>query len=90
MCFQDFYHDIGRQEMYIRYLHKLCDLHLECDNFTEAAHTLMLYSRLLQVCVGGIAETKDIFGRRDVVYSFRFHPTLILLFLKQTKFYYKF
>ncbi|XP_041370196.1 dedicator of cytokinesis protein 1-like isoform X4 [Gigantopelta aegis] len=44
----DFYHDINRKEMYIRYLHKLCDLHLECDNFTEAAHTLLLYSRLLQ------------------------------------------
>ena len=33
--------------MYIRYLHKLCDLHLECDNYTEAAHTLMLYAKLL-------------------------------------------
>ncbi|PVD30241.1 hypothetical protein C0Q70_09503 [Pomacea canaliculata] len=44
----DFYHDINRQEMYIRYLHKLSDLHLDCDNFTEAAYTLMLYAKLLQ------------------------------------------
>ena len=44
----NFYHNIDRQEMYIRYLHKLADLHLECDNFTEAAHTLMLYVKLLQ------------------------------------------
>ncbi|XP_071089559.1 dedicator of cytokinesis protein 1-like isoform X4 [Haliotis cracherodii] len=44
----DFYHDINRKEMYIRYLHKLCDLHLDCDNFTEAAYTLMLYAKLLQ------------------------------------------
>ncbi|XP_074643938.1 dedicator of cytokinesis protein 1-like [Tubulanus polymorphus] len=44
----NFYHDINRQEMYIRYLHKLCDLHLECDNYTEAAYTLMLYAKLLQ------------------------------------------
>ncbi|XP_055899924.1 dedicator of cytokinesis protein 1-like isoform X3 [Biomphalaria glabrata] len=44
----DFYHEINRQEMYIRYLHKLCDLHLGCDNFTEAAYTLLLYTRLLQ------------------------------------------
>ncbi|XP_013378716.1 LOW QUALITY PROTEIN: dedicator of cytokinesis protein 1-like [Lingula anatina] len=43
----NFYHDINRQEMYIRYLHKLCDLHLECDNYTEAAYTLLLYSMLL-------------------------------------------
>lgn len=46
---QNFYHDIGRQEMYIRYLHKLCDLHLECDNYTEAAYTLMLYVKMLKV-----------------------------------------
>ncbi|CAH1782976.1 unnamed protein product [Owenia fusiformis] len=44
----NFYHDINRQEMYIRYLHKLCDLHLECDNYTEAANTLMLYAKLLK------------------------------------------
>ena len=35
-------------------------------------------------------EWKVIFGRRDVVESFRFHPTLILLVLKQIKFYCKF
>lgn len=34
--------------MYIRYVNKLCDLHLECDNFTEAAYTLQLHSKLLQ------------------------------------------
>ena len=43
----DFYNEIGRQEMYIRYLNKLCDLHLECDNFTEAGYTLQLHARLL-------------------------------------------
>ena len=47
--FQNFYHDIDRQEMYIRYLYKLCDLHLECDNYTEAAYTLMLHVNLLKV-----------------------------------------
>lgn len=44
----NFYQDIGRKEMYIRYLNKLCDLHLECDNFTEAAHTLQLHAQLLR------------------------------------------
>ncbi|XP_021375284.1 dedicator of cytokinesis protein 1-like isoform X4 [Mizuhopecten yessoensis] len=44
----NFYHDIDRQEMYIRYLYKLCDLHIECDNYTEAANTLMLHVNLLQ------------------------------------------
>ncbi|XP_067937845.1 dedicator of cytokinesis protein 1-like [Watersipora subatra] len=44
----NFYKDIERQELYIRYLHKLCDLHLECQNYTEAACTLMLYTKLLR------------------------------------------
>lgn len=33
--------------MYIRYVNKLCDLHLECENYTEAAYTLKLHSNLL-------------------------------------------
>lgn len=43
----NFYHNIDRQEMYIRYLYKLTDLHLECENYTEAAYTLMLHVNLL-------------------------------------------
>ena len=35
--------------MYIRYVHKLKDLHLESDNYTEAAYTVMLYAKLLNV-----------------------------------------
>uniref|UniRef100_A0A669BKK3 Dedicator of cytokinesis 2 n=1 Tax=Oreochromis niloticus TaxID=8128 RepID=A0A669BKK3_ORENI len=30
------------------YLYKLRDLHLECENYTEAAYTLLLHSRLLK------------------------------------------
>jgi hypothetical protein len=44
---QDFYSEINRKEMYIRYVNKLCDLHLECDNYTEASYTLKLHSKLL-------------------------------------------
>lgn len=32
-----------------RYLYKLRDLHLEGENYTEAAYTLLLHSRLLKV-----------------------------------------
>lgn len=32
-----------------RYLYKLCDLHKECDNYTEAAYTLLLHAKLLKV-----------------------------------------
>ena len=35
-------------------------------------------------------ERKYTFGRRYVVESFIFYPTLILLFLKQIEFYYTF
>ncbi|XP_008197863.2 dedicator of cytokinesis protein 1 isoform X2 [Tribolium castaneum] len=43
----DFYAEINRKEMYIRYLNKLYDLHLECDNYTEAAYTIDLHAKLL-------------------------------------------
>ncbi|XP_046628912.1 dedicator of cytokinesis protein 1 isoform X2 [Neodiprion virginianus] len=43
----DFYSEINRKEMYIRYVNKLCELHLDCDNYTEAAYSLKLYSQLL-------------------------------------------
>uniref|UniRef100_A0A9J8AED3 Dedicator of cytokinesis 1 n=1 Tax=Cyprinus carpio carpio TaxID=630221 RepID=A0A9J8AED3_CYPCA len=48
-CFQtNFYKEIEREEMYIRYLYKLCDLHKECDNYTEAGYTLLLHAKLLK------------------------------------------
>ncbi|KAK9296201.1 hypothetical protein QLX08_009705 [Tetragonisca angustula] len=43
----EFYSEINRNEMYIRYVNKLCELHLECDNYTEAAYSLKLHSQLL-------------------------------------------
>uniref|UniRef100_H2TJQ4 Dedicator of cytokinesis 2 n=1 Tax=Takifugu rubripes TaxID=31033 RepID=H2TJQ4_TAKRU len=46
----NFYKDINREAMYIRYLYKLRDLHLEGENYTEAAYTLLLHSRLLKMC----------------------------------------
>lgn len=34
--------------MYIRYVNKLCELHLDCDDFTEAAYALQLHTKLLE------------------------------------------
>ena len=42
---------------------------------------------ILLACNHFDQERKDIFVRRDVVVSFRFHSTLIVIFLKQTEFY---
>ncbi|MGH0116442.1 UNVERIFIED_CONTAM: hypothetical protein FKN15_017092 [Acipenser sinensis] len=44
----NFYKDINREGMYIRYLYKLRDLHLDCENYTEAAYALQLHTRLLK------------------------------------------
>ncbi|XP_004537877.1 dedicator of cytokinesis protein 1 isoform X3 [Ceratitis capitata] len=43
-----FYSLVNRKEMYIRYVYKLCDLHMEFNNYTEAAFTLKLHTELLQ------------------------------------------
>ncbi|GAA6106955.1 dedicator of cytokinesis protein 3 isoform X2 [Tachysurus ichikawai] len=40
--------EINKEEMYIRYIHKLCDMHLQAENYTEAAFSLLLYWELLQ------------------------------------------
>ncbi|XP_059017008.1 dedicator of cytokinesis protein 3 isoform X9 [Mustela lutreola] len=40
--------EINKEEMYIRYIHKLCDMHLQAENYTEVAFTLLLYCELLQ------------------------------------------
>ncbi|KAE8611914.1 hypothetical protein XENTR_v10012636 [Xenopus tropicalis] len=40
--------EINKEEMFIRYIHKLCDLHLQAESYTEAAFTLLLYWELLQ------------------------------------------
>ncbi|CAD7083698.1 unnamed protein product [Hermetia illucens] len=42
-----FYDSVNRKEMYIRYVYKLFDLHMEFDNYIEAAFTLKLHSDLL-------------------------------------------
>uniref|UniRef100_A0A8C7GIT0 Dedicator of cytokinesis 3 n=1 Tax=Oncorhynchus kisutch TaxID=8019 RepID=A0A8C7GIT0_ONCKI len=39
--------EMNKEEMYIRYIHKLCDLHLQAEDYTESAFTLLLYWELL-------------------------------------------
>uniref|UniRef100_A0AAY4EDR1 Dedicator of cytokinesis 5 n=1 Tax=Denticeps clupeoides TaxID=299321 RepID=A0AAY4EDR1_9TELE len=45
----NFYKEKKREDIYIRYLYKLRDLHLDCENYTEAAYTLLLHAELLEV-----------------------------------------
>ncbi|XP_053886534.1 dedicator of cytokinesis protein 2-like isoform X2 [Malaclemys terrapin pileata] len=44
----NFYKEIDRRAMYIRYLYKLKELHVSYENYTEAAYTLLLHARLLK------------------------------------------
>ncbi|XP_018587206.2 dedicator of cytokinesis protein 5 [Scleropages formosus] len=44
----NFYKEKKREDIYIRYLYKLRDLHLHCENYTEAAYTLLLHAELLE------------------------------------------
>ena len=53
----------------------------------ERCQCILTVRHILVECNHFAEERKDTFGR-DVVESFRFHPTLIL-FLKQIEFYYK-
>ncbi|XP_066913124.1 dedicator of cytokinesis protein 3-like [Clytia hemisphaerica] len=43
----EFYEQYSRQDMYIKCIHELADLHVTCDNFTEAGCTLKLHAALL-------------------------------------------
>ena len=56
----------------------------------EHCQCILTVRHILVECNHFAQERKDIFGRRDVMESFRFHPTLIVLFLKQIELYYKF
>ncbi|XP_073095267.1 dedicator of cytokinesis protein 1-like isoform X1 [Manis javanica] len=59
----NFYKEIEREEMCIRYLYKLCDLHKECDNYTEAIYTLLLHAKLLKwsedVCMAHLTQRDE-------------------------------
>ena len=46
---QNFYKEIDKQELYIRYIYKLAELHQHNQNFTEAGYTLLLHTKGLEV-----------------------------------------
>ena len=56
----------------------------------EHCQCILTVHHILVECNHFAQERKDIFGRRDVVESFRFHPTLILLYFKECQFYTRF
>ena len=56
----------------------------------EHCQCILIVCHILVECNHFNRERKYIFGTRDVVESFRFHPTLIMFVWKQIEFYYTF
>ena len=50
---QNFYKEIDKHELYIRYIYKLAELHQHNQNYTEAGFTLLLHTKGLEVRVHG-------------------------------------
>lgn len=44
----NFYQEIGREELYVKYIKKLATLHEQCHNWAEAGFTIMQYAKLLR------------------------------------------
>lgn len=57
-----FYKDQERMDIYLKYLFKLCDMHLEMGNHTEAALTLKLYADELRWCNRSLGPLEDFKG----------------------------
>lgn len=72
--FQNFYkNEINRQEMYIRYIYKLHDLHLPAGNYTEAAFTLKLHATQLSwsqrmLHADHLYQAQTEFQRKETIY----------------------
>ena len=56
----------------------------------EHCQCILTVRHILVECSQFVKKRKYIFGRRDVMESFKFHATLVLIFLKQYQFYRKF
>ncbi|KAG8519526.1 Dedicator of cytokinesis protein 2 [Galemys pyrenaicus] len=82
----NFYKDNNREEMYIRYLYKLRDLHLDCENYTEAAYTLLLHTWLLkwsdEQCASQVMQTGQQFPQTHRQLKETLYETIIGYFDK--------
>ena len=69
-----FYKDQDRLDIYLKYLFKLCDMHIESGNHTEAAFTLKLYADELRWCnrmlgpLEGFRPEEQEWRRKEVLY----------------------
>ncbi|RMC00050.1 hypothetical protein DUI87_23460 [Hirundo rustica rustica] len=46
--------EINKEEMYIRYIHKLCDMHLQAENYTGKFLQLMFLGDNICMCASGL------------------------------------
>lgn len=70
-----FYKDQDRMDIYLKYLFKLCDIHLESGYHTEAAFTLKLYADELRWCnrnlsaLEGFRPDEQEWKRKEILYQ---------------------
>ncbi|KXJ24494.1 Dedicator of cytokinesis protein 1 [Exaiptasia diaphana] len=62
----EFYRGISREDMYIRYINRLCELHIPAKNYTEAGFTLLLHADLLDWVEQPIDEGKSSITERQL------------------------
>ena len=55
----------------------------------EHCQCILTVRHIFMECYHFAEKRKDVFDKRNVTESFRFHPTLILLYLKECQFYIK-
>lgn len=58
----NFYKDQERMDIYLKYLFKLCDMHLESGHHTEAAFTLKLYADEIRWCNRSLGPLEEFKG----------------------------
>ena len=56
---QNFYREIEKEELYVRYIYKLAEIHEKDQSYTEAGFTLLLHARALEWTL----ETVESVGR---------------------------
>ncbi|EDV22941.1 uncharacterized protein TRIADDRAFT_58664 [Trichoplax adhaerens] len=72
----NFYKDIQKDEMYVRYVYKLRDLHLEAKSYIEAGYTLLLHAELLKVI-----RTKPFLNNKILEIIYNYYSNLPFIFI---------
>uniref|UniRef100_A0A8C4M0S0 Dedicator of cytokinesis 3 n=1 Tax=Equus asinus asinus TaxID=83772 RepID=A0A8C4M0S0_EQUAS len=69
---QNFYKsEINKEEMYIRYIHKLCDMHLQAENYTGEWEAETFFLFLMQSWEFGIPLCRELACQYESLYDYQ-------------------